>query len=403
MGADRWTSIQWCFIVDLNRLLLCLSFSENQYSSFESIVPDNNEREGAKLKRNLRPIKELENEIEQACETISEGYDFFNYIKGFDFGAKDVISAIHVDKYDELTKDYDGLQFYVAFKKRSEMIHNLNYAKSLEEETYEDYLAGFSEEDFSDELTLYPLSEPEFNEEKSSNLDDELYPVSVFLEKIFFGDPIAITKEDMKYLNHWVHRTGVVSMDIARIAFLNRYNGFMGGMKNKEYNEIISKVILSDAPSELLKSVREIPVGYGWESDGLNRNTIWAEVDLSVPDEILVEGFKNWLVHARGIHATAFGENNLRKEVKNHFKLSFLKRWKSLRVLAYLDMKILSSFFNQSPTLKQYGDALYFDEYDVDTTEKVRKTLLPLVQEILDGNCLEDLLRKIIAEEKVPK
>ncbi|CDJ78469.1 Hypothetical protein SMB2099_3855 [Serratia marcescens SMB2099] len=50
--------------------------------------------------------------------------------------------------------------------------------------------------------------------------------------------------------------------------------------------------------------------------------------------------------------------------------------------------------------MKQYGDILYFDNFDIDNTEKVRKTLIPLVSEIFSGGYLNNLLKKIIAENQ---
>lgn len=355
------------------------------------------------MKRKLRSPDELDLEIEKLSGELSEGYDFFNYIRGFDFGVKDVLNAIHIEKYDEAVKDYDGLQFYIAFRKRLEIIHSLDYIKYIEEESYNEYIDGYTEDDILDEMTPYPLSELEFYAENERSIEDELLLASEFLERIFYGDALAITGDDLKYVNHWHSRTGIALIDMPRIAFMNRYNGFTGGLGNKEYNKIISDAILNDSFSDSITDVRKIEYGYGWEAGSLARSTVWAEIDLSVPDDILIEGFKTWISHARKAHEEVFGEDSPKRDIKNHFKLSLLKRWKSLRVLPYLDMKILSMFFNQYPTLRQYGDALYSDEFDVDTTEKVRKTLIPLVQDLMEGNSLEHLLSKIIAEEKIPR
>ncbi|EKN3461436.1 hypothetical protein O1E44_003999 [Yersinia enterocolitica] len=188
------------------------------------------------------------------------------------------------------------------------------------------------------------------------------------------------------------------------IIFANRYNGyFLGGMDNEDHNKVICRFLQGNHSSEDIKKILSIPKGYGWQNHELTKNTIWAEVDLNVPDEILIERFKNWLGNARELHGDAFKQSVVSINRKNSFKPSLIKRWGKLRILAYFDMKILCSFFHQEPTLKQYGDALYFDEYDIDTTEKIRKTAMPLLQEIIEGDCLDDLMRKLIAEDKMPK
>lgn len=353
------------------------------------------------MKKNLRSSDELDLEIEQFSKTITEAYDFFNYLRGFDFGIKDVLKTIHIDKYDEATKDYNGVHFYLALKRRCELISHLEYSKYLENEGYHDYIDGYTDEDIEDELTPYPLSEQMFNLDKNESIKEALIPVSAFLEEIFFGNALAVTRCDMMYLSDWRLTSGVKAIDMAYVSYRNRNNGIMGGMNDEECNKTISDIILNKTNSFAFDDVKKIPAGYGWESDYLGRSTIWAEVDLSVPDDILVEGFKNWLAYAREKHGELFGNGEQKKEIKNHFKISLLKRWRSLRVLAYLDMKILAEFFNQNPTLKQYGDALYFDEYDIDTTEKVRKTLIPVVQDIMNGHCLDDLMRMMHAEDRI--
>lgn len=355
------------------------------------------------MKRILRSPKELDLEIDKISKDLIESFDFFNYLRGFDFGVKDVLNAVHVDKYDKAVKDYDSIQLYIALNKRVEILHSLEYINHIESENYEEYVHDFNKNKSLDGEVDFPLSEKEFNEQKKNDIKEELLEVSDFLERFFYGDVLSITREDLKYINHWHCRSGITLIDMAHIAFMNRYNGFMGGMGNKKHNQLISEVITSESFSSSVSDVRKIEPGYGWESGPLNKCTVWAEIDLSIPDEILIEGFKNWIVHARKAHNDAFGEDSHKKDIKNNFKSSLLKRWRNLRVLAYLDMKILSIFFNQTPTLKQYGDALYHDEFDVDTTEKVRKTLIPLVQEILEGNSLEHLLSKAVAEGKVPE
>lgn len=359
------------------------------------------------MNKKLKPKEQLDLEIEQVSKTLTEGYDFFNYIRGFDFGVKDVLSSINVEKYDEITKDYDGLQFYLAFKKRTEIIHNIEYANHLSNETYAEYLEYYKCQSLQYIAKSQPLSEEEYEHEKSESIKKELHLTSEFIEEIFYGNALLITHKDMVHIRHWSLRGSVLTIDMVDIANRNRHNGFMGGgMGNKKFNQIISNAILDDTYTTSYDDIDEIPRGYGWESDGFdgtNKNTIWAEIDLSLPDDILIDGFKQWLSDVRERHADIFGKESENEWKKNTFKLSLLKRWKNLRVLAYLDMKILSDFFNQQPKFKEYGDALYFDEYDVDTTEKVRKTLLPLVQNIFNGSCLEHLLSKALAEGKVPK
>ncbi|QKJ09496.1 hypothetical protein HRD68_01290 [Yersinia massiliensis] len=352
------------------------------------------------MKPSLRDAEELDSEIEYVCKDIDESLDFFNYIRQFDFGVKDVLKTIDVKKYDDITNDFHAIQFYIAFKKRIDILHSIEYANSIAQETYEDYLLDFQQDDVDNN----PNSEEDFENEKLGQISSELLDTSFFLEKIFYGDAISIVHNDLKYARGWWTKDSIRALDMPNIIFANRYNGyFLGGMDNEDHNKVICRFLQGNHSSEDIKKILSIPKGYGWQSHELTKNTIWAEVDLNVPDEILIERFKNWLGNARELHGDAFKQSVVSINRKNSFKPSLIKRWGKLRILAYFDMKILCSFFHQEPTLKQYGDALYFDEYDIDTTEKIRKTAIPLLQEIIEGDCLDDLMRKLIAEDKMPK
>lgn len=356
------------------------------------------------MSSNLRDSKELDAEIELACKNITERYDFFNYIRQFDFGVKDVLQAVDVKKYDEITKDFEDIQFYIAFKKRIEILNSIEYALSISQETYEDYLLDFQHDDVSDEFEDHPISKDEFECQKQEEVKSELQDASDFLERVFYGDAISIVQEDLKYARGWWTKDSIRAIDMSSIIFKNRYSGYFSGIMNQEeYNDVICKVLQGKHSPEDIKSLLSIQKGYGWQHDDFTKSTIWAEVDLNVPDEILIERFKNWLGDAREVHGEVFEKKAEHIKRKISFKPSLVNRWKKLRILAYFDMKILCSFFHQEPTLKQCGDVLYFDDYDVDTTEKIRKTAAPLLQDIIDGNCLDDLMRKLIAEDKTPK
>lgn len=352
------------------------------------------------MNKKLKDPEELDKTIKKIAEEVEESHDFFEHIRQFNFGVKDILRTIDVKKYDELSKDYNSVDFYISLRKRIEILDSIEYAKHIEKEMYDD--------EFSDESTGFilerdeesePMSEEDFNEYKNSRIYSELKDTVDHLVEIFYGDALKLKKVDIKFLGRADLMAPIKAIDMPHIAFLNRYAGFMGGMKNNNYNKIIGDTLLESASIEVLKKGREIPKGYGWESDGLFKKTVWCEVDLNASDDILVEAFKNWLPQAREMHREFFDTEP--SNVKSNFKKSLLKKWKDLRVLAYLDMKILADYFHQSPTYTQYANYLYFDDFDIDTTEKVRKTLIPAVKDIYVGDCLEDLVRQIHAENRI--
>lgn len=338
--------------------------------------------------KKLKSLDILEGEIENTSKELTESHYFFEYISQFDFGAKDVISMVNVEKYDDLTKDFDGVNLCIALKKRVEIIHDIDYANHIRKESYDDNECGYDN-----------ISEDEFLKDKEERLFETLSNTIEHLQRIFYSEAVTNSQSDLKYLRGAGLLHPIKTIDMNYIAFNNRYSGFMGGMYDEEYNRIISRMLLPEPDFDAFTKVLSIPDGYGWDCCDLSKRSIWAEVDLNSSDEVLIEAFKNWLPKARDLHNKVFSEE--RGAVKSKFKKSLLKKWKELRVIAYLDMRILAEYFQQSPTMKQYADAVYHDLYDIDTTEKVRKTLLPVINDIMDGYCLDDLMRQIQAEGKL--
>lgn len=102
-------------------------------------------------------------------------------------------------------------------------------------------------------------------------------------------------------------------------------------------------------------------------------------IDLKATDEKLKLAFEEWLA----IKRKEQHQLNLPLQRQKPFQASDFDRWYKLRVLPYLDMTIALIYTGQTATQRTLGDRLFFDE-DVDTTEKVRKTLRPLVREIMN-------------------
>ncbi len=106
-------------------------------------------------------------------------------------------------------------------------------------------------------------------------------------------------------------------------------------------------------------------------------------VDLTVSDEELIIDFKRWLQEKRENI-----KNNPRKKMftPNHFD-----RWKSLRILPYLDLTLISGFDGKDLPYYSIGDLLFPDDIDVDTTERVRKVVKPLADSLLVSESLSVL------------
>ncbi|MDW3569287.1 DUF6387 family protein [Enterobacter asburiae] len=336
------------------------------------------------LPKDANELNEQLNRIADDMETCNEG---FRKIRELDVTIQEITDRVDVKKYDEITKDFHLIQYYISFQRRRKIIDSLEYINEMMSETYEQYLLEGNDEISIEEYEVY----------KKGKIELEQYELKDDIYRILTGDNIDIKKEDLKYADAWHLSLPVRTIDMKNIAFENRRCGFIGGMEEKDYNDVICKV-WSDSPTgEDIAKLRTIPDGYGWPTKGLSQH-IWAEIDLNTPDDILFESFKNWVKAAREL--PVFTDSSVPYHLMSAkvIKPSHIKKWRALRILAYLDLKILSMLTNFPITLKQYGDILFFEDFDVDTTEKVRKTLIPLANDVLDYGYLDCMLKKVLAE-----
>ncbi|HEM7541685.1 DUF6387 family protein [Providencia rettgeri] len=343
-----------------------------------------------------RSKKEFEEQMEEIRLKLLESDSVLNKLRELSFGIKDIENVLDIRKYDEITKDFHPIQFYLAFKKRLDVFDMFFSVEMIREETYEEYISEYVvDEEIEGDA---PSSRLAYEIEKNNRINIELHGVSKFLHDLIYGDAISIRSDDIKYGFGWESKLPIRIFDMSNVAFINRYCGFLGGMTNPEYNQIIFKAIEKDSSIEDVHALSSIPKGYGWPNEMYSsEKKIWAEIDLNTPDEILIDTFKNWIFEARKVYGSLVNVE-VEEKIKSSIKTSTLKKWLSMRVLAYFDFKILCLFFDILPTFKNIGDVIFFDEYNVDTTEKARKTLVPMAEEILTDKYLDNLIQKITAE-----
>lgn len=91
-------------------------------------------------------------------------------------------------------------------------------------------------------------------------------------------------------------------------------------------------------------------------------------VDLEVTEEMLIEGFKNWLKSAR----KKMDKDDIAPPGKLSNKL--IQKWVDSAVLPYLDLQIYEHLEGVDLPLHVIGDAIFPSWVEVDTAEAVRKT-----------------------------
>jgi len=331
-------------------------------------------------------------ELNQQLKIIEEEADsidkFFSILRESNLKAKDLPSIINVKDYDNVTKDFAPVHFYVSFERRREALYILDSLDEVNNETYEQYI---------DEGNDY-IPENEYLKDKKERLKYDQIDLHEIITRIISGNNVAINEADTKYINGWQLQTPITTIDMKTIAFDNKMGGaYLGGMDVEESNNVLFRIISGTATGDDYKKLREMPQGYGWPAYGLNQR-VWAQIDINTPDEILMLAFSNWLKETRKLPVFQNSDVPYHLFSKGNVKDIHFKKWHSLRVLAYLDLKIFSSVTGTKITMKNYADILYFDDYEKDTTEKVRKTLIPMVNEIFGSGYLNNLLKKILSE-----
>lgn len=331
--------------------------------------------------------KEFEEQLREIESKLKHSSDFRKALGATKFTPSNMAAIIDVKKYDEMTKDFEPIHYFLSFEKRNEVLYALDTIDSFKKESYEQYI-----HEGNDYIGLN-----EYNLEKEERINSEFLDISESVARILTGDNASISKEDWKYVTGWELQIPVKIIDMKSIAWENRCHGLLGGMADEKNNKILFDVITGNSTSTHIKEFREIPNGYGWPEYGLNQR-VWAEVDLNTPDDILFESFKKFVSDAR--KHPAFQDESIPYKAFSDgiIKNSHINKWRSLRLLAFFDLKILSMATGSKLTMKNYGDILFFDDFDVDTTEKVRKTLIPLAEEVMSPGYLNNLLKKVLSE-----
>ena len=121
---------------------------------------------------------------------------------------------------------------------------------------------------------------------------------------------------------------------------------------------------------------------YRYERDWVASDA-WLIVDLNAADKQIIDDFQSWLKAIRELL-------NI-KSPKTTFSENKFRQWTNSRVLPYIDLSLWSRAENVWIKDKLYGDILFPEEIDIDTTERIRKTTRPLARRLLTGTTLAAL------------
>lgn len=112
-------------------------------------------------------------------------------------------------------------------------------------------------------------------------------------------------------------------------------------------------------------------------------NRAMLTVDLSATDEQITQDFNEWLKSHR---LTA----NYKVRGKR-FSSKDLRKWINYKILPYLDLTLIADAEDKILTQNVLGRILFPDEYNVDLTERIRRSVKPIAKHLLDKRILEAL------------
>ncbi len=116
-------------------------------------------------------------------------------------------------------------------------------------------------------------------------------------------------------------------------------------------------------------------------------------VNMMAPDEFILEDFKRWLSFQRRYSGFT---SRIKKIEKKDFD-----DWSEKKVLAYIDLMIWQNLTSTVFTQQQIGEALFPNEIGVSLGERIRKTIKPLAEELLEKRMLENLISQSIGTDRV--
>lgn len=143
---------------------------------------------------------------------------------------------------------------------------------------------------------------------------------------------------------------------------------------------------------EEVQAIRENPFDLLMKSRGIE-SLRWCTLmaNLNATDEQLERDFKSWLAEARELLAVP--------SPRREFSPVEFNRWINAAVLPYFDLTFWASANDFKFTQATLANAIFPDEFDVDLTEKLRKTTIPMTNEIIcDSRIINGLKLQAQAE-----
>ena len=113
---------------------------------------------------------------------------------------------------------------------------------------------------------------------------------------------------------------------------------------------------------------------------------VHAEIDLAAPNELILNDMKRWLGAARKRYGLP--EAKIFSAVEQ-------RKWKSLQILAYLDLSIWAKVESLLIPYAVMGNALFPDQRDIDIVDRVRRVVRPKAEMLMNFDTMEIMQRQV--------
>jgi hypothetical protein len=110
-------------------------------------------------------------------------------------------------------------------------------------------------------------------------------------------------------------------------------------------------------------------------------------VDLGASDEQIMSDFRHWL--------TEYKKFTGYKSPKRNFTDKDLSEWVEYRILPYIDLKSVAKFEGKIITQAKMARLIFPNEYDIDITERLRRTTKPKADWLFSYSTTSAILAQI--------
>ena len=200
----------------------------------------------------------------------------------------------------------------------------------------------------------------------------------------FTEDPIIPVYTDDGHLNLWHSRRErhpydaytVWAMSAAHAYYVSAdiHHADRGPIWAELHTALVAADVGKATPEQ--NALTDQPIDLIYKQQGISADGLCnVLVDLAATDEQIMADFRHWLTHFRkavGVQAPA--QNLTEKD----FRI-----WIEARVLPYIDLTLWSLAHRRQVTQNVMGQALFPDEYEADTTERIRRTTRPKAERML--------------------